>query len=170
MSVNYNHRRIVILTSILLGLFAFVSDQIAKFYVVDYFSSLHSKALINVISHFSIHLAWNNGISFGLFSSENSSVFLPFLTIIILLLLCYYFMQRKREIALIYPALSLIIGGAMGNFADRIYYSAVVDYIDIYYKQYHFPTFNLADAYIFIGAVCLFFFDVMGGSNASSRK
>jgi len=170
MSVNYNHRRIVILTSILVGLFAFVSDQIAKLYVVDYFVSLHSKALINLMSHLSISLAWNNGISFGLFSSENSSIFLPFLTIIILLLLCYYFMQKKGECDLIYPSLAIIIGGAMGNFADRIYYGAVVDYIDIYYKQYHFPTFNLADTYIFIGALCLFFFDVMGGNNASSSK
>ena len=57
--------------------------------------------------------------------------------------------------------LILILGGSSGNLFDRIYYSAVPDFIDISYKGYHWFIFNVADIFITLGIICLIFFEVL---------
>ena len=52
-------------------------------------------------------------------------------------------------------AIALILGGALGNLIDRSIYGYVIDFIDVYYQQYHWPAFNIADSAIFVGAILL---------------
>ena len=95
-------------------------------------------------------LIWNTGIGFGLLST-NYSIFYNLITIfigiIILLLFNFLFFSEKID-KLIY---CIIIGGALGNFYDRMVFHAVPDFIDLHYQTFHWFTFNIADVFISIG-------------------
>ena len=95
-------------------------------------------------------LIWNIGIGFGFLSTE-SSLFYNAVTIFIGLVILFLFnflIISKKIDKLIY---SIIIGGALGNFYDRLTYKAVPDFIDFHYENFHWFTFNLADIFITIG-------------------
>ena len=97
-----------------------------------------------------LDLIWNIGIGFGLLSTK-SSLFYNLVTIligIVILLLCYFFIISNKIDKLIF---SIIIGGALGNFFDRILYKAVPDFVDLHYNNFHWFTFNVADIFITIG-------------------
>ena len=120
--------------------FIFILDRVLKNIVVNGFSN--SNALL------SIHYIANTGVSWGLFKG-NSSIML-WLSIIIIGVLIYFY----NEITAVKDAklgLNLIIIGAISNILDRIFFSHVIDYIDFSF----FPVFNLADACITLGAVCI---------------
>ena len=97
-----------------------------------------------------VDLIWNIGIGFGLFSSE-SPLFYNMVTLLIgsvILILIYILIISENLDKLIY---SIIIGGACGNFYDRLIYRAVPDFIDLHYNNFHWFTFNVADIFISIG-------------------
>ena len=99
-------------------------------------------------------LVWNTGIGFGLLSS-NSTLFYNTITVIIgivIVFLIYLLINSKLYDKILF---SLIIGGALGNFYDRLVYLAVPDFIDVHYENFHWFTFNLADIFITIGIVML---------------
>ena len=73
---------------------------------------------------------------------------------------------RDGRIAL---ALALILGGALGNLVDRLVYGYVIDFLDVYYGDWHWPTFNIADSAIFIGA-CLLILDALMGHRKPSAE
>ncbi len=95
-------------------------------------------------------LIWNLGVGFG-FLSTSSSLFYNLVTGLIgmvIFFLLYFFIISENIDKFIY---SIIIGGALGNFYDRIIYKAVPDYIDIHYGNFHWFTFNVADIFITVG-------------------
>ena len=97
-------------------------------------------------------LVWNIGIGFGLLST-NSSLFYNFVTTligIVIIFLTYFLIISNKIEKFIY---SMIIGGALGNFYDRIIYKAVPDFIDIHYGDFHWFTFNIADIFISVGII-----------------
>ena len=97
-----------------------------------------------------IDLIWNIGIGFGLLSTDSTLIY-NLVTILIgsvISLLIYFLMNADKVDKLIY---SLIIGGALGNFYDRLTFKAVPDFIDIHYNNFHWFTFNVADIFIVIG-------------------
>ena len=74
------------------------------------------------------------------------------------LLACIYIvwlLRKSQNEKLLSVALSLILGGALGNVLDRLMYGAVVDFIDLYYQNWHWPAFNIADSAICIGAALI---------------
>ena len=124
----------------------FFLDRYSKFTIINNFSE--RTHYIN--KYLNLDLIWNIGIGFG-FLSTNSSIFYNLITvtigIVIIFLLCV-FAQSKKIDKLIY---SIIIGGALGNFFDRLAYKAVPDFIDLHYNNFHWFTFNVADIFITIG-------------------
>ena len=99
-----------------------------------------------------INLLWNTGVGFGLFST-NSNTFYNFISLLIfsiIVILIYMVLTSDKNDKIIF---SIIIGGALGNFYDRIYYKAVPDFIDLHYNNFHWFTFNVADIFITIGII-----------------
>ncbi len=104
--------------------------------------------------YINLDLIWNIGIGFGLFST-NSFLFYNLVTVligIVILSLFYISIISNKLDKLIY---SIIIGGALGNFSDRLIYKAVPDFIDLHYNNFHWFVFNVADIFITLGIFAL---------------
>ena len=130
----------------------FTLDRISKNKILNDFN----ERTYFVNDFLNLDLIWNIGIGFG-FLSTDSSLFYNLVTLIIgtvILFLIYIFGTSKNIDKLIY---SIIIGGALGNFYDRLVYKAVPDFIDLHYNDFHWFTFNLADIFITIGIFIFLF-------------
>ncbi len=104
--------------------------------------------------YINLNLIWNTGIGFGLMSFDNQ-IFYNSISVIIglvIILLLFITIKSKRFEKF---SFSIIVGGALGNFYDRIFFKAVPDFIDIHYGNFHWFTFNIADIFITIGVICL---------------
>ena len=146
------------LTNLFFILLIFFVDRISKYLIVS-FNNDNGQIDIPITSFLNINLIWNNGIAFGLLSFNGSygyNLVTIIIFIVILILTIILFNAKKlNRVALI-----LIIGGALGNFYDRIYYSAVPDFIDFYFKGFHWFIFNIADIFITLGVICLIYDEV----------
>ena len=134
----------------------FFLDRYSKIIVMKDFSD--KSAYINNFLNFD--LVWNTGIGFGLFSSNSSMVYNSISAIIALViigLLIFAFKADKFDKIIF----ALIIGGAVGNFYDRVLLNAVPDFIDVHFKEFHWFTFNLADIFITIGIICFIIKDLL---------
>ena len=133
----------------LIVLFIFLIDRISKLYVIhkdklNFNSEIYSSKFLN------IHLIWNEGIAFGLFSFNEDYLY-NFLTFLILMVIIFIiFMIWKSDLLRKY-ALLLVLGGALGNFFDRLFYKAVPDFIDFHVGNFHWFIFNVADIFITFG-------------------
>ena len=130
----------------------FFLDRYSKFTVINNFSE-RTHYLNNYLN---LDLIWNIGIGFG-FLSTVSNVFYNLITIIIgivIAILVYISVKSEKLDKLAY---SIIIGGALGNFYDRIVYNAVPDFIDLHYNNFHWFIFNVADIFITIGIFIFIF-------------
>ncbi len=138
-----------------LGLAAVVLilDQVTKWWILDIV--MQPPRIIPVTPFFNLVLGWNQGVSFGFLNSESSGgawlISLVVVAITAVLGVWLYRADRPR-VAL---GIALIIGGALGNLADRMYWGAVLDFLDFYAGDYHWPAFNVADSGITIGAAVL---------------
>ena len=124
----------------------FIFDRITKQKIIQDYNE-NSFYVNNFIN---IDLTWNIGIGFGLLSTD-ISVFYNLVTVLIatiIIILLYLVIISKNFDKFIY---SIIIGGAIGNFCDRLFYNAVPDFIDLHYNDFHWFTFNVADVFIVIG-------------------
>ncbi len=124
----------------------FFLDRYTKLLILDNFSE--NTYYLN--DYINLDLIWNIGIGFGFLSTDSFLIYnLITLLIGLVILSLFYFLVLSEIIdKLIY---SVIIGGALGNFYDRLVYNAVPDFIDIHYKNFHWFTFNVADIFITIG-------------------
>jgi len=97
-------------------------------------------------------LIWNTGIGFGLLTSDSIIIYNSVTIFIgfVILLLIYTLINSEKFDKLVF---SIIIGGAFGNFYDRLFYKAVPDFIDFHYKDLHWFTFNIADIFITLGVL-----------------
>ncbi len=129
-------------------LIIFFLDRYTKLLILDNFSE--NTYYLN--DYINLDLIWNIGIGFG-FLSTDSYIAYNLITLLIglVILSLFYFLVLSEIIdKLIY---SVIIGGALGNFYDRLVYNAVSDFIDLHYKNFHWFTFNVADIFITIGVL-----------------
>ena len=147
MSLNKIFKNYYLETVIILVIFFL--DRISKLYVIHQYklnfnSEIYSSKFLN------IHLIWNEGIAFGLFSFNEDYLY-NFLTFLILMVIIFIiFMIRKSDLLRKY-ALLLVLGGALGNFFDRLIYKAVPDFIDFHVGNFHWFIFNVADIFITFG-------------------
>jgi len=127
----------------------FLFDRISKIYVIYLDNKLFGSEIFS--SNFlNIYLIWNEGIAFGLFSF-NEKIFYNILTIIILIIIFIIFIMTIKSDGLKKYSLLMILGGALGNVFDRLYYKAVPDFIDFHIGNFHWFIFNVADIFITIG-------------------
>ena len=140
-------------------LFIFLADRISKLYIL---STLENLGIvdININSYINLILVWNTGIGFGLFSFEQSAIYNLITMLIILINLFIVYLIIKSKDNSVYFFL-IILGWSLGNLFDRLYYSAVPDFIDISYKGYHWFVFNVADIFISLGIFCLIFAELL---------
>ena len=140
-----------------LVLFIFLIDRISKLYVIHQ-DKLNSNFEIYSSKFLNIHLIWNEGIAFGLFSFNDDYLY-NFLTFLIFIVIIFIiFMIRKSDPVRKY-ALLLVLGGALGNFFDRLIYKAVPDFIDFHVGNFHWFIFNVADIFISLGIIFLIFLE-----------
>ncbi len=135
-------------------------DQISKLYIAHHFE-LHES--VTVIPHFfNFTYVRNTGAAFGLLSKAPESFRIPFFIIIPLValtIIVLIFKKTQETQLLMITALSLILGGAIGNFIDRLRFNYVIDFLDFHwFQKYHWPAFNVADSTIVVGVVLLIFY------------
>lgn len=118
----------------------------------------HSYILV-IENFFAITHIRNPGVAFGLFADGPSEyktyLFIGFSLIAIIAILIF-FHQTPQENKMVRVALILIFSGAIGNLIDRILYHEVIDFLDFFYGDYHWPAFNVADSCITIGVLLMF--------------
>ena len=134
-------------------LIIFLADRVSKLYILK-IAELENKVDIYITSYLNLYLIWNKGIAFGLLSFKED-FFYEVVTILIIIvsLLVLWFALRTKGIEKF--GFLMILGGALGNLFDRMYYSSVIDFIDISYNNYHWFIFNVADIFITLGVVML---------------
>ena len=116
-----------------------------------------------------IYLIWNEGIAFGLLSFSQSSIYnIITVLIVIISLVVYTLIIKTNDIRFYFY--SLVFGGATGNLFDRLYYSAVPDFIDLHINNYHWFIFNVADIFITIGVVCLILVELIFNKSLKNEK
>ena len=132
----------------LIMVLVFLIDRLTKNIILTKFNE-NSYFLNNYLN---IDLIWNIGIGFGFLSTESTLLYSIVTTLIglIIIVLIYVLILSENIDKFIY---SLIIGGALGNFYDRLIFKAVPDFIDLHYNGYHWFTFNVADIFITMGII-----------------
>jgi len=143
--------------------FIFFLDRLSKIYILNI---VENEGIVDITinSYLNIILVWNAGIGFGLFQLDQAFAY-NLITILIFLinLIIIYLLFYSDEFHKIF--FSMILGGSLGNFYDRVYYSAVPDFIDLNYNGYHWFVFNVADIFISIGIISLIFFEIFKKKN-----
>ncbi|GIL40995.1 signal peptidase II [Roseiterribacter gracilis] len=127
-------------------------DQVSKILAL---AALQGIGMIPVVPFFDFQLAWNRGVSFGLFNHGEPLPPWVFVLVSVLIVaaLCAWLVRAERiRIAL---ALGAVIGGAIGNAIDRFVHGAVVDFLHFHVGQYSWPNFNVADSAIVIGVAII---------------
>jgi signal peptidase II len=143
------------------GICAFLIDQISKYLVVHWLalSQVHSIDVLPPLLNF--RYGENEGINFGLFGDGSDLtrwVLIGFSLLVVAGI--YFWISRKQSSRLMQISAGLLIGGALGNVADRLVYGYVVDFINMSCCGIHNPfVFNVADIFIFAGAIGLILFD-----------
>ena len=141
----------------------FISDRLSKIYIIN--ESL--KNLDNFIlksTYLNIRLIWNEGIAFGLLSFDDKALYHSLSLLILVIILVIIYMIIKSD-GLKKFSLMLILGGALGNFYDRIAYGAVPDFIDFHVNGFHWFIFNIADIFISIGVFALIVLEIFDKKN-----
>lgn len=123
-------------------------DQAVKAWIVGFFA-VRSTDVVRVLPVFNLVMAWNRGVSFGLFNSGHGTLLFAALAAVIVAALLWW-LSRARETGL-QVAIGLVIGGAVGNIVDRLARGAVVDFLDFHLGGLHWFAFNLADTAICLG-------------------
>ena len=140
-------------------LLIFLFDRISKIYVIYLDNKLFGSEIFS--SNFlNIYLIWNEGIAFGLFSF-NEKIFYNILTIIILIIILIIFIMTIKSDGLKKYSLLMILGGALGNVFDRLYYKAVPDFIDFHIGDFHWFIFNFADVFITLGVFFMILLEIV---------
>ena len=146
----------------------FLIDRISKFYVIhkdklNFNSEIYSSKFLN------IHLIWNEGIAFGLFSFNEDYLY-NFLTFLIFIVIIFIIFMIRKSDPLRKYALLLVLGGALGNFFDRLIYKAVPDFIDFHVGNFHWFIFNVSDIFITVGIILMILFEIINKPESTNNE
>ena len=142
-----------ILLNFIIILSIFLADRLSKIYILR-IAELENSVDIYLNSYLNLYLIWNKGIAFGLLNFDDSFIYNIISLIISMVTIIVFIMLIRAKDYEIY-ALLCIFGGSVGNLFDRIYYSAVPDFIDLHINNFHWFIFNVADIFISFGVICL---------------
>jgi signal peptidase II len=140
----------------------FLLDRVSKLYILKV-AELENTVDIYINSYLNFYLIWNKGIAFGLFSFNENFIYnmITFVIIIIIIIVIIMVINANgfRKYCLIF-----VLGGSIGNLFDRIYYTAVPDFIDFHINDFHWFVFNVADIFITLGIICLIFVEIFANN------
>jgi|TARA_B110001452_G_scaffold36550_1_gene27972 signal peptidase II len=157
-----------IFTNIIIVLLIFLTDRVSKIYILK-MAELENTVDIYINSYLNFYLIWNKGIAFGLFSFNENFIYniITLIITIIVIVVLIMLMKAKgfRKYSLIF-----VLGGSLGNLFDRVYYSAVPDFIDFHINNFHWFIFNVADIFITLGIICLIFDEIFGNNNNKNEN
>ena len=133
-------------------------DRLTKIFVIQLDknslgSDIFSSAYLNIV------LIWNKGIAFGLFSFNEAYLYNILSLIISIIIIMLVIMSLKSESFKRYSLL-MIVGGALGNLHDRIFFYAVPDFIDFHVGNFHWFIFNVSDIFITLGVISMIIFEL----------
>lgn len=132
----------------------FVLDYCTKWFAITYLTLYEH---VNVFPKFNLTLVYNHGAAFSMFNYADGwqRWFLSAIAMVVSIIIVVWLKQAKNTSTAYKLGLALILGGALGNLFDRLRFGYVIDFLDFYWANWHFPAFNLADSAITCGAVIL---------------
>ena len=138
-------------------------DRLSKIYVIqldknNLGSDIFNSAYLNIV------LIWNKGIAFGLLSFNESYLYNIISLIIAIIIIVLVIMSLKSQGFKRYSLL-MIVGGALGNLHDRIFFNAVPDFIDFHVENFHWFIFNVSDIFITLGVISMIIFELLNKEN-----
>jgi signal peptidase II len=135
-----------------LSLFVVVADLVTKLLAERY---LDFHVPVPVVPSFNLMLTYNPGAAFSFLSQAGGwqRWFFIVVAVVVIIILIVWLCRLARSERWLACGLALIVGGALGNLWDRVAYGHVIDFIQVYYQQWYFPAFNVADSAITVGAV-----------------
>lgn len=147
-SGNFSKKKLVVIGGIIMAILILV-DQITKYLVVVNKESLYSNPIVLISGFFNLVYVRNTGAAWGMFHGNN------FILLVIAVIALVVFSIFFRAITEWYPerviGFFMVISGIIGNSIDRVFRGSVVDFLDFFYKTYHWPSFNVADSAICVG-------------------
>jgi signal peptidase II len=137
-----------------LSLLAVILDQASKLAIAG---SMQLYQSIEIVPYFNLTYVHNTGAAFSFLSEAGGwqRWFFAGLALVISVVIAVWLARLKRHETLLAVALSLILGGAIGNLIDRLAYGYVIDFLDVYYQTWHWPAFNIADSAITLGVILM---------------
>lgn len=146
----------------LVGAIVLVLDQLTKIWVRATFQLYETVPVIDGFFHFTyVH---NPGGAFGMLRDADESIRLPFFLIVSVLAvgaLILFVRDLPTQLRFLQFALGLVLGGALGNLVDRVWFGYVTDFLDVFWGSYHWPAFNIADSGISVGIVILLYYTIV---------
>ena len=138
-------------------------DRLSKIYVIqldkiNLGSDIFNSAYLNIV------LIWNKGIAFGLLSF-NESYFYNIISLVIAIIIIVLVIMSLKSQGFKRYFLLIIVGGALGNLHDRIFFKAVPDFIDFHVGNFHWFIFNVSDIFITLGVIGMIFFELLNKEN-----
>lgn len=137
---------------LLMVLLVLAVDQASKYWIL-YGLNLPAKQVIKILPILNFAMVWNHGVTFGLLSGANASTLLVLVAVGAVIFLAVWLWRAPYLSTSL--ALGAIIGGAIGNVISRLYYGAVVDFLEFHLGRYEWYVFNIADACIVCGVFAL---------------
>ncbi len=137
----------------------FCLDRLSKIYVINFNEKNYDSDLYNS-KFLNISLMWNEGIAFGLFSFSDK-FFYHILTFLIGIVILIILIMLNKSEGLKKYSLLMILGGALGNFYDRIFFEAVPDFIDFHVENFHWFIFNVSDIFISLGVILMIILEII---------
>jgi signal peptidase II len=145
-----------------LVLLIFLLDRISKIYVIYLDKKILGSEIFSS-KFLNITLIWNEGIAFGLLSFDQANLY-NILTILILFVILIISFMITKNVGIKKYSLILILGGALGNVYDRIFYKAVPDFIDMHIGNFHWFIFNVSDIFITVGVIFMILLEIVGNN------
>ena len=141
----------------IIALIVIIFDQITKWLIVEKMDVYDSIIIIN--NFFNITSHRNKGAAWGIL--QDQMVFFYIITLVVVIGIIYYMQKHGKQSSLLAIGLSLLLGGAIGNFIDRLYRKEVVDFLDFQIFNYNYPIFNIADSALVIGVGLLIIYTIL---------
>ena len=146
----------------------FLLDRLSKIYVIYLDKKFLGSELLSS-KFLNIRLIWNEGIAFGLLSF-NETIFYNALTFLILIIILIIFFMLSKSNGIKKFSLMMILGGAIGNVYDRIFYKAVPDFLDFHIGNFHWFIFNVADIFITLGVIFMIIIEITGNNKNKKHE
>ena len=146
----------------------YLLDRLTKIFVIQLDKNNFGSDIFNS-SYLNIVLIWNKGIAFGLFSFNEAYLYNILSLIISIIIIMLVIMSLKSEGFKRYSLL-MIVGGALGNLHDRIFFYAVPDFIDFHVGNFHWFIFNVSDIFITLGVICMIVLELIDKDKNDNDK